>query len=87
MLKKPPPPGAARARPARRAGLATRGRIVRILPENALRFVLPAPRSTWRSPGPGGPSIAVAYAGPGVAVEDRELIFERFARGQAQDDG
>ena len=35
--------------------------------------------------GPGGPSIAVAEAGPGVAVEDRELIFGRFARGHAED--
>lgn len=63
-------------------------RIVRILIDNALRFapphttVLVAPSSDGSSS-----AIEVIDEGPGVAPEDRELIFERFTRGSSASGG
>jgi signal transduction histidine kinase len=60
-------------------------RAVRILLDNALRHT-PESSTIHVVPGYHGESatIAVADEGPGVAVEDRERIFERFERGSAQ---
>jgi len=62
-------------------------RIVRILLDNALRV---APANTTieiRIDGATGePTIEVADAGPGVADDERELIFERFQRGRGRSD-
>ncbi len=60
-------------------------RAVRILLDNALRHT-PESSTIHVVPGYHGDSatIAVTDEGPGVAVEDRERIFERFERGSAQ---
>jgi signal transduction histidine kinase len=62
-------------------------RIVRILLDNALRV---APAHTTIAIRIGGsrgePTIAVADAGPGVPVDERTLIFERFQRGRGRSD-
>jgi signal transduction histidine kinase len=57
-------------------------RIVRILVDNALRFA-PADRPVQVACGvdDGVATLAVRDEGPGVPVEERERIFERFARG------
>ena len=58
-------------------------RVVRILLDNALRF---APRHTTVSvrivAAGGEQAIEVADEGPGVPVDERKLIFERFQRGR-----
>jgi signal transduction histidine kinase len=57
-------------------------RIVRILLDNARRFAPPGtPVDLDVHSGPAGCVVAVSDSGPGVAPEDRERIFERFARG------
>jgi signal transduction histidine kinase len=58
-------------------------RVVRILLDNALRFA-PAGSTVTARAGAIGESLAVEIAdsGPGVPDEERELIFERFQRGQ-----
>jgi signal transduction histidine kinase len=62
-------------------------RIVRILLDNALRV---APANTTIAIRIDGatdePTIEVADAGPGVADDERELIFERFQRGRGRSD-
>ena len=62
-------------------------RIVRILLDNALR-VAPAESVIAIRIGDGSeePMIEISDAGPGVAPEDRELIFERFQRGRERSD-
>jgi signal transduction histidine kinase len=55
-------------------------RIGRILIDNARRFGPSSVRVTV-SCGGGRPTVTVADSGPGVAPEERELIFERFSRG------
>ncbi len=59
-------------------------RVLRILVDNALRFAPPrtSVRVTIR---PG--EIAVADDGPGVPPDEREAIFERFARGRTPGPG
>jgi signal transduction histidine kinase len=56
---------------------------VRILVDNALRFS-PPDRAVAVTVGSTGEAatVAVADAGPGVAADERELIFERFRRGR-----
>ncbi len=57
-------------------------RILRILLDNALRV---APRDTAVTVTVAAvpqPSVSVADAGPGIAPEERALIFERFKRGR-----
>jgi signal transduction histidine kinase len=58
-------------------------RILRILLDNAVRAAPDG--SEIRVELQGGPSVALSVCdvGPGVAEEDRELIFERFQRGRA----
>ncbi|MBV8733714.1 MAG: HAMP domain-containing histidine kinase [Solirubrobacterales bacterium] len=53
--------------------------IIRGLLDNALRFTHPGGRISV-TPRPG--TIAVADEGPGVPTHERDLIFERFRRGQ-----
>ena len=62
-------------------------RIVRILLDNALR-VAPADSmiEIRIAGGSGNPTIEVSDEGPGVAQEERELIFERFQRGRTRSD-
>jgi signal transduction histidine kinase len=55
-------------------------RIGRILIDNARRFSPSSVRVRVSCDG-GRPTITVADSGPGVAEEERELIFERFSRG------
>jgi signal transduction histidine kinase len=63
-------------------------RIVRILLDNALRHTPPSGRVRGELTGNHARAgIAVQDDGPGVAVEDRERIFERFARGQGAQAG
>ncbi len=59
-------------------------RTVRILLDNALRFA-PAGSAVRVAAEYHGPNatLAVADAGPGVPVADRERVFERFQRGSA----
>jgi signal transduction histidine kinase len=54
-------------------------RVMRILIDNALRF---APRGTAVSIRAGAEAITVTDAGPGIAADEREAIFERFTRGR-----
>ena len=58
--------------------------VIRILLDNALRFsgAGGAVAVTVGMAG-GAPEIVVQDSGPGVAPEERELIFERFGRGRA----
>jgi signal transduction histidine kinase len=59
-------------------------RIVRILLDNALRVAPPASSVGLRVGTRGRAALlAVADAGPGVAPDERELIFNRFQRGTA----
>jgi signal transduction histidine kinase len=63
-------------------------RILRLLLDNTLRHT-PAPggvRAALISRGD-QTGVAVQDEGPGVAAEDRERIFERFARGAEADPG
>jgi signal transduction histidine kinase len=55
-------------------------RIGRILIDNARRFSPSSVRVTVSCEA-GRPTVTVADSGPGVAAEERELIFERFSRG------
>jgi signal transduction histidine kinase len=58
-------------------------RIIRILLDNALRFAPPDSTTTLRAVGPPeAPAVEVIDEGPGVPVEERALIFERFHRGR-----
>ena len=61
--------------------------ILRILLDNALRHHRrrPAVVASRIVRGRAGPVIAVHDHGPGVAAEERERIFERFARGARRD--
>jgi signal transduction histidine kinase len=62
-------------------------RIVRILLDNALRVAPAQTTIEIRIDGATGkPTIEVADAGPGVADDERELIFERFQRGRGRSD-
>jgi signal transduction histidine kinase len=62
-------------------------RIVRILLDNALRVAPAGSSIEIRIGGPDGePTIAVSDSGPGVAPDERELIFERFQRGSTRSD-
>lgn len=66
-----------------RADPGALARVVRILIDNALRFTAPSSRITVRLGGEDGrASLTVEDEGPGVADEDREVIFERFQRGR-----
>jgi signal transduction histidine kinase len=57
-------------------------RIIRILVDNALRFSPPdGPVRVVASCAGPAPTLTVADSGPGVTEENRELIFERFRRG------
>jgi signal transduction histidine kinase len=57
-------------------------RVVRILIDNALRFSPPGQAIRIDARGEDGTvELSVADSGPGVADEERERIFERFARG------
>ena len=59
-------------------------RVVRILVDNALRYGPPGEAITLStSRGPGVVGVAVADRGPGIPLEEREHIFERFHRGRA----
>jgi signal transduction histidine kinase len=59
-------------------------RIVRILLDNALRFSPPdEPVRVVAAYHGERATVEVADAGPGIPVEERELIFERFRRGSA----
>lgn len=77
VVAEPPDPCWARADPGAVA------RTIRILIDNALRF---APRSSEIRVLPAyhgeHATVEVVDAGPGVAPEDRERIFERFERGR-----
>jgi signal transduction histidine kinase len=58
-------------------------RIVRILMDNAIRVSPPgAGIKIELSPGPPA-CLSVCDRGPGVPLEERELIFNRFQRGRA----
>jgi signal transduction histidine kinase len=55
---------------------------VRVLLDNALRYSLPgSPIELQVGRQDGHGRVAVTDVGPGIASEDRERIFERFARG------
>jgi signal transduction histidine kinase len=59
-------------------------RVVRILLDNALRYGPPGQAVTLSTTCVDGHAgIAVADHGPGIPVEEREHIFERFHRGRA----
>jgi signal transduction histidine kinase len=60
--------------------------ILRILLDNALRYSSGDVRATTEARD-GMVAVVVANDGAGVAPEDRERIFERFARGSAARDG
>jgi signal transduction histidine kinase len=58
-------------------------RILRILLDNALRMSPPDTRiAVQLTESSGGARITVSDQGPGVALEEREAIFERFSRGK-----
>ena len=60
--------------------------IVRILVENALRYSPPGePVRVTAELRDGRAIVAVQDAGPGVAADERELIFGRFQRGRGSD--
>jgi signal transduction histidine kinase len=51
--------------------------------DNALKFTPPGGRvSVEAEPGDGEVRLAVVDTGPGVPLEDRARIFERFTQGQ-----
>jgi signal transduction histidine kinase len=56
-------------------------RVVRILIDNALRYGDGRPVRVTTTP---GATVEVADRGPGVPLEERERIFERFYRGRAR---
>ncbi|HVS28982.1 MAG TPA: HAMP domain-containing sensor histidine kinase [Solirubrobacteraceae bacterium] len=59
-------------------------RIVRILVDNALRFSPPdAPVVVVVGNEESEPTVTVTDSGPGVPIEEHELIFERFKRGRS----
>jgi signal transduction histidine kinase len=58
-------------------------RIVRILLDNAVRVSPQGGEITVELRNGGRASVTVRDEGPGVASEERELIFERFQRGRA----
>jgi signal transduction histidine kinase len=58
-------------------------RIVRILLDNAVRASPQGGEVTVELRNGGQASVSVRDEGPGVDVEERELIFERFQRGRA----
>jgi signal transduction histidine kinase len=63
-------------------------RILRILLDNALRHSPPASEvRTGLADGGDRAGVAVENDGPGVAADDRERIFERFARGRDAEPG
>jgi signal transduction histidine kinase len=64
-------------------------RVLRILLDNAARAAGPggAVAVTLSAADGAGVALAVRDDGPGVAPEDRERIFERFARGRGAPDG
>jgi signal transduction histidine kinase len=57
-------------------------RIVRILVDNAVRLSPDGGQVTVQLLNGGRASLSVCDQGPGVAAEERELIFERFKRGR-----
>jgi len=58
-------------------------RVVRILLDNALRYGPPGQAVTLSTTSAGGrAAILVADRGPGIPLEEREHIFERFHRGR-----
>jgi len=60
-------------------------RIIRILLDNALAAAPPHSTVEVRvRNGAGPPTLEVADEGPGVPVEERELIFQRFQRGSGR---
>jgi signal transduction histidine kinase len=62
-------------------------RIVRILLDNALRVAPPHTTIEIRIGGANGePTIEVSDEGPGVPLDESELIFERFQRGRGRSD-
>jgi signal transduction histidine kinase len=62
-------------------------RILRILVDNALRHGGGAGLEVQLEAREGTAALQVRDAGPGVAAQDAERIFERFERGTATDDG
>ncbi len=58
-------------------------RIVRILLDNAVRVSPQGGEITVELRNGGRASVTVRDEGPGVATEEREMIFERFQRGRA----
>jgi signal transduction histidine kinase len=58
-------------------------RIVRILLDNAVRVSPQGGEITVELRNGGQASVTVRDEGPGVAAEERDLIFERFQRGRA----
>jgi signal transduction histidine kinase len=57
-------------------------RIMRILLDNAMRVAPPGTEVAVVLAAGASPSISVSDQGPGVAPEERALIFERFQRGR-----
>jgi signal transduction histidine kinase len=57
-------------------------RILRILLDNALRVAPRGSEIAIELSDVPGPSLRVSDAGPGVAADERGLIFERFKRGR-----
>jgi signal transduction histidine kinase len=57
-------------------------RIVRILVDNAVRLSPEGGQITVELRNGNHASVSVCDQGPGVAQEERELIFERFMRGR-----
>ena len=57
--------------------------ILRILLDNAVRVSPPGAEIRVRMRGGQSAALSVCDQGPGVAEEERELIFERFQRGRA----
>ena len=56
--------------------------MLRILVDNALRYAGP-PVDMAVTADPDGVAVAVRDRGPGVPVDERELVFERFRRGRS----
>jgi signal transduction histidine kinase len=57
--------------------------VVRVLIDNALRFSSPgAPVTVEVTRDADHAAVCVTDEGPGVAVDERERIFERFSRGR-----
>jgi signal transduction histidine kinase len=57
-------------------------RIVRILLDNALRVSPEGSEIKVELSGGAGAQLSVSDEGPGIAAEDRAIIFERFQRGR-----